>query len=131
MPKIDVPLAQLNGTKVFSMLDTNSGFWQVPLAKESRLLTTFITPQSHFCFNKLPLESSVHRDTSSIVSVRYLMKFQELCVILMMFWWLGKIRKNMISISMQFLKGFKQLDLLLTEISANFHVLELCSLAMS
>ena len=32
----------------------NSGFWQVPLAKESRLLITFITPQGCFCFNKLP-----------------------------------------------------------------------------
>jgi len=54
MPKVDVTLAQLNGAKVFSKLDTNSGFWQVPLAKESRLLTTFITPQGRFCFNKLP-----------------------------------------------------------------------------
>ena len=55
IPKINVTLAQLNGTKVFSKLDTNSGFWQVPLAKESCLLTTFITPQGRFCFNKLPL----------------------------------------------------------------------------
>ena len=54
IPAIDVTLAQLNGAKVFSKLDTNSGFWQVPLAKESRLLTTFITPQGRFCFNKLP-----------------------------------------------------------------------------
>jgi len=54
MPKVDVALAQLNGAKVFSKLDTNSGFWQVPLAKESRLLTTFITPHERFCFNKLP-----------------------------------------------------------------------------
>jgi len=29
-------------------------FWQVPLAKELCLLTTFITPQGCFCFNKLP-----------------------------------------------------------------------------
>ena len=38
----------------FTKLDTNSGFWQVSLAKESRLLTTFITPYGRFCFNKLP-----------------------------------------------------------------------------
>jgi len=35
-------------------LDANSGFWQIPLAKESKLLTTFITSFGRFCFNKLP-----------------------------------------------------------------------------
>ena len=32
----------------------NSGFWQIPLSKESALLTTFITPFERFCFNRLP-----------------------------------------------------------------------------
>ena len=54
MPKVDTTLAQLTGATVFSKLDANSGFWQIPLAKESRLLATFITPYSRFCFNKLP-----------------------------------------------------------------------------
>jgi len=54
LPKVDITLAQLTGAKLFSKLDTNSGFWQVPLAMESRLLTTFITPHGRFCFNKLP-----------------------------------------------------------------------------
>ena len=36
--------------------DANSGFWQIPLATESRLLTTFITPYGQFCFNKLPFD---------------------------------------------------------------------------
>ncbi len=54
LPKIDITLAQLAGAKVFSKLDANSGFWQVPLSTESRLLTTFITPFGRFCFNKLP-----------------------------------------------------------------------------
>ena len=47
-------LAQLAGAKVFSKLDANSGFWQIPLEEESRLLTTFLTPFGRFCFNKLP-----------------------------------------------------------------------------
>ena len=34
--------------------NANSGFWQIPLADSSRLLTTFITPFGHYCFNKLP-----------------------------------------------------------------------------
>lgn len=54
LPKVDIILAQLTGAKVFSKLDTNSGFWQVPLAKQSRLLTSFIAPYGCYCFNKLP-----------------------------------------------------------------------------
>ena len=54
LPKVDETLAQLSGAKIFSKLDANSGFWQIPLAKPSRLLTTFITPYGRYCFNKLP-----------------------------------------------------------------------------
>ena len=42
MPKFDETLAQLTGAKVFSKLDANSGFWQIPLSESSRPLTTFI-----------------------------------------------------------------------------------------
>ena len=54
LAKVNDNLAQLAGAKVFSKLDANSGFWQIPLSKESRLLTTFITPYGRYCFNKLP-----------------------------------------------------------------------------
>ena len=54
LPKVDTTLAQLAGARVFSKLDANSGFWQIPLDKQSRLLTTFITPFGRFCFSKLP-----------------------------------------------------------------------------
>ena len=54
MPKVDDTLALLSGTTIFSKLDSNSGFWQIPLSKESRPLTTFITPFGRFHFNKLP-----------------------------------------------------------------------------
>ena len=54
MPKVDTTLAQLSGATVFSKLNANSGFWQIPLANKSKLLTTFITPYGRFCFNKLP-----------------------------------------------------------------------------
>ena len=47
-------LAQIAGARVFSKLDANSEFWQIPLSKESSLLTTFITPYGRFCFNRLP-----------------------------------------------------------------------------
>ena len=54
LPKVDETLAQLTGAKVFSKLDANCGFWQIPLDIKSRHLTTFITPFGRFCFNKLP-----------------------------------------------------------------------------
>ena len=54
IPKVDETLAQLAGAAVFSKLDANSGFWQIPLAEESRPLTTFLTPEGRYWFNKLP-----------------------------------------------------------------------------
>ena len=35
LPIVDVTLAQLSGAKLFSKLDSNSGFWQIPLARQS------------------------------------------------------------------------------------------------
>ena len=54
LPAVDQTLAQLAGAKVFTKLDANSGFWQIPLAKESSRLTTFITPFGQYCFKRLP-----------------------------------------------------------------------------
>ena len=54
IPSVNHTLAQLGGAKIFLKLDTNSGFWQVHLQKDSALLTTFITPFGRFCFNRLP-----------------------------------------------------------------------------
>ena len=54
LPTVDDTLDQLTGAKMFSTLDANSGFWQVPLEESSRLLTTFLTPYGHYCFNKKP-----------------------------------------------------------------------------
>lgn len=53
MPVFEELAAKLSGAKVFSKLDAANGFWQVPLAKESRELTTFITPFGRFFFNRL------------------------------------------------------------------------------
>ena len=38
---------------MFSKVDANSGFWQILLAPDSYLLTTFITPFKRYCFQKL------------------------------------------------------------------------------
>ena len=44
IPKVDDVLGKLAGATVYSKLGANSGFWQIPLTAESRLLTTFVTP---------------------------------------------------------------------------------------
>ena len=54
MKTVDDNLAKLQGSTIYSKLDANSGFWQIPLDEKSRLLTTFITPQGRYCFNRLP-----------------------------------------------------------------------------
>ena len=54
LPAVEQSLAHLAGAHVFSTLDANSGFWQIPLDEESALLTTFITPFGRYCFHRLP-----------------------------------------------------------------------------
>ena len=58
IPKVKDTLAQLSGAALFTKLDTNSGFWQIPLAEESGLLTTFITPFVRYAFNNWDIECS-------------------------------------------------------------------------
>ncbi|CAM4728520.1 unnamed protein product [Leuciscus chuanchicus] len=54
LPFVDQTLGMLTGAQYFSKLDANMGFWQIPLSKESALLTTFITPFGRYHFNRLP-----------------------------------------------------------------------------
>uniref|UniRef100_A0A1A8CXN4 Gypsy retrotransposon integrase-like protein 1 n=1 Tax=Nothobranchius kadleci TaxID=1051664 RepID=A0A1A8CXN4_NOTKA len=54
LPSVEQTLGSLAGAKVFSKLDANRGFWQVPLSPESAHYTTFITPFGRFYFNRLP-----------------------------------------------------------------------------
>ena len=51
---VEESLSKLRGAKVFSKLDANSGFWQIPLHKDSQHLTTFLNPFGQYCFNRLP-----------------------------------------------------------------------------
>ena len=54
LPAVEQVLAQVSGATVFSILDANSGFWQIPLSAKSARLTTFISPYGRFCFQRLP-----------------------------------------------------------------------------
>ena len=54
LPKVNDTLAQISGAVMFSKLDANSGFWQLPLASNSQHLITFPTNFGRYKFNKLP-----------------------------------------------------------------------------
>ena len=73
LPAIDQLLAQLDGATVFSKLDCNKGFHQIPLSEESQELTTFITPFGRFCYQRLPFGISsgpevFHREMTHILA---------------------------------------------------------------
>ena len=54
LPALEDIATQLSGATVFSALDANHGYWQVPLDDNSQLLTTFNIPFGHYCFMRMP-----------------------------------------------------------------------------
>ena len=51
-----------SSSKFFSMSDATKGYWQVPLEKESKDLTTFITPFVRFKFLPAPMRLASSQD---------------------------------------------------------------------
>lgn len=54
MPTLDEIASKLTGATVFSTLDANQGFYQIPLATNSQDLCTFATPFGRYQFLRLP-----------------------------------------------------------------------------
>ena len=54
LPSVEHLLANIGNATVFSKLDANSGFHQIPLDEASQCLTTFITPSGRYCYRRLP-----------------------------------------------------------------------------
>ncbi|XP_060798261.1 uncharacterized protein K02A2.6-like [Neoarius graeffei] len=54
LPSVKETLGKLAGVQIFSKLDANMGFWQIPLTEDSAKYTMFITPFGHYHFNRLP-----------------------------------------------------------------------------
>ena len=72
LPTTDQLLAQMDGATVFTKLDCNSGFHQIPLHPDSQELTTFITPFGRYCYKRLPFGISsgpevFHREMTCIL----------------------------------------------------------------
>ena len=54
LPRIEETLNVLGGSKYFTTLGLQSGYWQVPLDDASKEITAFSTRKGHFEFNVLP-----------------------------------------------------------------------------
>ena len=50
LPRIDDALSRLQGATIFSSLDLQAGYWQVPIRPEDREKTAFITPDGLYQF---------------------------------------------------------------------------------
>jgi len=59
MPTVEQAFEQFAGAAIFSVLDLNSTYFQIPLNPRSRRVTAFCTPFGLFKFNRLPMGISV------------------------------------------------------------------------
>jgi hypothetical protein len=58
LPIFEETVAQLSGSKYFSVLDCYSGFWQMNIREDHKELTGFAVPSGHYEFNRLPFGPS-------------------------------------------------------------------------
>jgi len=54
LPTLEDITTRLTSACVFSKLDANNEYWQIPLSKSSQLLTTFSSPFGCYCFKRMP-----------------------------------------------------------------------------
>ena len=59
MPTIQQAFEQFGVAAMFTVLDLNSAYYQIPVSSKSRRVTAFCTPFGLFDFNKLPLWNNV------------------------------------------------------------------------
>ena len=68
LPVVEHNLAQLDGAKVFSKLDTNSGFYQILLDPRLAKLTTSIRPFGRYYYNSLPFHKRISQILSGVTA---------------------------------------------------------------
>ena len=54
LPRIDEALARLEGSKYFSSVDLQSGYWQLAVRAEDQEKTAFTTADGHYQFRAMP-----------------------------------------------------------------------------
>lgn len=54
IPVIEDEIARLSGQAWFISLNLMSGYYQVPIAEESKHLTAFVTPDGQYEYNRMP-----------------------------------------------------------------------------
>jgi len=72
MAHVESSLAKLGTGSIFTVLDANSGFYQIPLSSQAKKLTTFLTPFGRFAFNRLPFGLSSSPELYSKIVSRIL-----------------------------------------------------------
>jgi RNase H-like domain found in reverse transcriptase/Reverse transcriptase (RNA-dependent DNA polymerase)/Integrase zinc binding domain/Integrase core domain len=53
LTSMDEIATRLNGSKIFTLLDCRSGFWQIPVTKRTQKFLTFSTPWGRYMFKRL------------------------------------------------------------------------------
>jgi hypothetical protein len=59
LPKIEQAFQHFSGATLFSALDLNSAYYQIPLTPQGPRITAFCTPLGLYKFNKLPMGISI------------------------------------------------------------------------
>ncbi len=54
IPRADDVINHLGGSTIFTSLDLKNGYWQIPLTRDSREKTAFVTPDGLFQYKRLP-----------------------------------------------------------------------------
>ena len=54
MPRVDEMIDKLGSARYITTLDLSRGYWQVPVSKDSRPLTAFVTPYGLYQFKVMP-----------------------------------------------------------------------------
>ena len=55
-PNVNDQIQGLKNMKFFSLVDLDSGFYQIPVRKEDRFKTAFTVPFGHFEYTRMPFE---------------------------------------------------------------------------